>query len=52
MNSLDLKQRVTQKAEQYKFAGASDEEKSEFSEGRLRDGKRPSGRHRLTAVGV
>lgn len=28
MNSLDLKQRVTQKAERYKFAGASDEEKS------------------------
>ena len=30
MNSLDLKQRVTQKAERYKFAGASDEEKSEL----------------------
>lgn len=30
MNSSDLKQRVTQKAERYKFAGASDEEKSEL----------------------
>ena len=30
MNSLDLKQRVTQKAERYKFAGASDEEAAEL----------------------
>lgn len=30
MNSPDLKRRVTQKAERYKFAGASDEEKSEL----------------------
>lgn len=29
-DSLDLKQRVIQKAERYKFAGASDEEKSEL----------------------
>lgn len=30
MNSPDLKERVTLKAERYKFAGASDEEKSEL----------------------
>lgn len=30
MNSPDLKQRVTQKAERYRFAGASDEEKSKL----------------------
>lgn len=30
MNSPDLKRRVTQKAERYKFAAASDEEKSEL----------------------
>ena len=30
MNSLDLKQRVTQRAESYKFAGAIHEEKSSF----------------------
>lgn len=30
MNSPYFKQRVTQKAERYKFAGASDEERSEL----------------------
>ncbi|MCR6662888.1 MAG: hypothetical protein NVV60_06990 [Luteimonas sp.] len=30
MSSLDLKQRVTLKAERYKVAGASDDEKAEL----------------------